>query len=113
MEQEYPLIIVIYLDRETISNEDIMPILAGQINDTIAQKNANMIAFFLPTDDNERIECINPIQVEETEMAKIYTIINDLTKNFDIGQGGDEGKNDNDDYDDYDDINIINVRDYD
>lgn len=99
METQYPLLIVFYLDREMMSQGDIMEIMAQQVNDAIAQRNANAIAFFMPTDGVERIECINPIQVEETEMSRINKIVEDLTKNFDIGQGADDGKDD--------DINIF------
>ena len=52
------------------------------------------MAFFLPTDGEGRVEWINSIQIEPTEMGRINKIIEDLTKNFDIGQGADNGKND-------------------
>jgi hypothetical protein len=42
------------------------------------------MAFFLPTDDKERIECINPKQVEPAEMDRINTIVADLVENFDM-----------------------------
>ncbi len=85
-----PLILVFYLDREMMANQEVMEIVIKQVEDTIEYKKLNILAFFLPTDDKERIECINPIQVEETEMSRINKIIEDLTKNFDIGQGADE-----------------------
>jgi hypothetical protein len=49
------------------------------------------MAFFLPTDEQERIECLNPVTMQETDIERINKIINDLTKSFDIGQGADEG----------------------
>lgn len=94
MENGYPLMLVFYLDREMMANEEIMQIMAQQVNDAIAERQANAMAFFLPTDGEERIECINPIQIEETEMSRINKIVEDLTKNFDIGQGADDGKDD-------------------
>jgi hypothetical protein len=94
MEKGYPLIIVFYLDRDTITNHDIMPLIANQVNETLASRESNAIAFFLPTDVEERVVCINPLQVSDVDMSKINTIVQDLIKNFDIGQGGDEGKND-------------------
>ncbi len=87
---DQPLILVFYLDREMMANQEVMEIVIKQVEDTIEYKKLNILAFFLPTDDKERIECINPIQVEETEMSRINKIIEDLTKNFDIGQGADE-----------------------
>jgi len=88
-----PLLIVFYLDREMMSNPDIIQPFAESVNQAITQREANAMAFFIPTDGEERIECINPIQVEETEMERINGIIGDIVKNFDIGQGADKGKN--------------------
>ena len=94
MEKGYPLIIVMYLDREMMTNADIIKPFADSVNDALAEREANAMAFFLPTDGEERIECINPVQVAEAEMENINKIVEDLTKNFDIGQGADDGKTD-------------------
>jgi hypothetical protein len=97
MEKGYPIMLVFYMDRELIASE-VMGQIAMSINDAIAQREANAMAFFVPTDGEERIECINPMQVAPADMERINKIVEDLTKNFDIGQGADKGKND-DDYD--------------
>jgi len=93
MEKQYPLMIVFYLDREMMMNPDIIQPFAEQVNNALDQRGANAMAFFIPTDGEERIECINPVQVEETEMGRINGIVQDLVKNFDVGQGADDGKN--------------------
>jgi len=80
----HPLILVFYLDREMMNNPQIIQPFADSVNNILAQKDANAIAFFLPTDDNERIECINPKQIEPVEMDKINTIIANLVENFDM-----------------------------
>lgn len=80
--KEYPLIVVFYLDRDMMSDPKIIQPFAESVNILIEQKNANMMAFFLPTDGEERVETINPIQVESTEMERINNIVNDLVKNF-------------------------------
>jgi hypothetical protein len=95
MEKGYPIILVFYMDRELIASE-VMGQIAMSINDAIAQREANAMAFFVPTDGEERIECINPMQVAPADMERINKIVEDLTKNFDIGQGADDGKNDDD-----------------
>ena len=94
MEKGHPLLIVFYLDREMMTNPDIVQPFANSVNDALAQREANAMAFFLPTDGEERIECINPIQVSKPNMKKINKLIEDLTTNFDIGQGADKGKED-------------------
>ena len=60
---------------------------------TIEQKEANMMAFFLPTDGEERIEIVNPIQVESTEMERINNIVNDLVLNFGMNSKEDDKSN--------------------
>ncbi len=80
----HPLILVFYLDRELMSNPEIIQPFADSVNTILAQKDANAIAFFLPTDGEETIKCINPVQLEPADMENIYTIVNDLKKNFDI-----------------------------
>jgi hypothetical protein len=82
---EHPLILVFYLDRDMMNNPQIIQPFADSVNNILAQKDANAMAFFLPTDDNERIECINPKQVEPAEMDRINAIVADLVENFDMG----------------------------
>lgn len=94
MEKGYPLLIVFYLDREMMTNPDIVQPFANSVNEALAQREANAMAFFLPTDGEERIECINPVQVAKADMKKVNKLIEDLTKNFDVAQGADEGKDD-------------------
>ena len=92
MEKGYPMILAFYIDRETITNGKIMEIFSDQVNKVLAEREANAIAFFLPTSngESERIECVNPIQVEPAKMDEINKIIQDIQNNFDIGNGADD-----------------------
>ena len=94
VEKGYPLILVFYLDREVMMQGDIIRAFADSVNNAIAQREANCMAFFLPTDGEERIECINPVMMHEADMKKVDQMIQDLATNFDIGKGADEGKDD-------------------
>jgi hypothetical protein len=98
MEQNsnYPMLLVFYLDREMMMNPDIIQPFAESVNSALQHRNANAIAFFLPTDGPEKVECLNPIQIEATNMENINKIVEDIKKNFDIGQGADEDINLND-----------------
>lgn len=96
MDKQYPLILALYYDRSLMDAPEILHGMAEGINRQLAAKEANAMAFFLPTDGEERIECINPIQVEETEMSRINEIVEDIAKHYDVGQGADEGKDDPD-----------------
>jgi hypothetical protein len=89
-----PLVLVFYLDREVMMQGDIIRAFADSVNNAIAQREANCMAFFLPTDGEERIECINPVMMHDADMEKVNQMIQDLASNFDIGKGADEGKDD-------------------
>lgn len=85
MEKNYPLIIVFYLDRGMMQS-DIMRPFADSINDILAKKAANAIALFIPTDGEERVECINPTIVSEADMIKVNRMIEDIKKSFAISE---------------------------
>lgn len=93
--KSYPLILVFYLDRGLMENRQIMGEFASHVNDMIALREANAMAFFIPTDGEERIECINPVQIEPAKMEKIMKMVDNIAENFlDIGNGADDGIND-------------------
>lgn len=80
-----PLILVFYLKRDLMEQIEIIEPFSESINATLALKDANAMAFFLPTDGDERIECINPIITDEDTKAKVDVMITDIMKNFEIG----------------------------
>lgn len=84
MEKTYPLIIVFYLDGEMMKQKEIITPFVEAVNNMLHQKNANALAFFLPTSGEERIECINPVIIKEADMEKINNIIEDIKTNFSV-----------------------------
>ena len=85
MKQEYPLIIVFYLDVEMMKIQEIIQPFVESVNNLIQQKDTNALAFFLPTTGEERIECINPTVVKEADMEKINQMVKDIQENFSVG----------------------------
>ncbi len=85
MEKSYPLIIVFYLDAEMMKVKEIIQPFADSVNNMLAHKNANALAFFLPTNGEERIECINPMIVGEADMEKINKMVEDIKESFAVG----------------------------
>lgn len=85
MEKQYPLIIVFYLDAETMKIREIIEPFAEMVNDMLAQKNANALAFFIPTKGEERVECINPVSLKEADMESINKMVEDIKINFSVG----------------------------
>jgi hypothetical protein len=86
MKEGYPLIIVFYLDAEMMQVKEIIQPFADSVNTMLAHKNANAMAFFIPTKGPERVECINPSIVAEADMAKINEMVEDIKKNFAINE---------------------------
>jgi hypothetical protein len=66
----YPLITVFYVDKTYLDNE-FLSNYSTMVNNLIIEKDANMLAFFVPTDGESRIECINPMTVNEADMGRI------------------------------------------
>lgn len=85
-EKSYPIVLVFYIDRETMANQEITKEFTQAVNELINIKNFNAIAFFLPTDGEERIECINPLIAPKEKMEQIDKMIEDISKNFGIGE---------------------------
>jgi hypothetical protein len=93
MDKQYPLILVFYLDNDLMKNRDIIQPFADSVNEALAKRRANAMAFFLPTDGEERVECINPIMLKEADMEEINTMVQDIKKAFSVGDDitSDEG----------------------
>jgi len=83
-DSKHPLVLVFYLCRELLQNQQIATEFTNSVDMMIKQKGYNVMAFFLPTDGEERIECINPIQLQETDMERVNTLLSELTKAFDM-----------------------------
>jgi hypothetical protein len=86
MKESYPLIIVFYLDADMMKVKEIIQPFADSVNTMLAHKNANAMAFFIPTKGEERVECINPSIIAEADMAKINEMVEDIRKSFAIGE---------------------------
>ena len=82
IEKGYPLIIVFYLDREFMQQPEIIRPFAESVNQMLAYKESNALAFFIPTDGDERVECINPVILKEADMERINKIVSDIQASF-------------------------------
>lgn len=94
MEQkQHPLIIVFYLDKEMMKQQQIISPFVETVNQMLEAKESNVLAFFIPTEGEERVECINPVLLGETDINKINVMIEDIKKNFSIGGNVDPSQN--------------------
>ena len=77
-----PLILVFYIDREMLMQPDFREAYLKNVNDAIEQRDSNIITFFLPTDGEDRIDCINPMTIDDVDHADVAQLVNDLRKDF-------------------------------
>jgi len=77
-----PTTLVFYLDRELMTNADIFIPYSEFINEMLAEKSDNMIAIFMPTDGEERVDCIS--HVPEREIDNYNKLIEDIKSNFKV-----------------------------
>jgi len=90
--QEQPLILVVYTG---IRDNNTIKEFSDSIKGELDKKGVNHILFFLPTDGQEKVECINPVLATEEQSKHIDKMITNIEKSFDIGHDL------NDDYEDY------------
>ena len=83
--KDTPLVLVFYLDKALLSNIQIAKPFVDSVNDIIAIKKINAVAFFMPTEGEERIECINPVLLNKEENEKVTKLINDINVLFGVG----------------------------
>lgn len=79
---ENPLILVFYVDREYFKAPQLIDEFAKGVDAMFEKKKMNAVAYFIPTDTEERIECINPAIVPADEMDRINKIVKDIQDNF-------------------------------
>lgn len=81
----HPLVLVFYLDSELMKNPQIIKPFAESVDKMLAMKKANALAFFLPTNGEERVECVNPVMLKEEDMERVNKLIEDIKHQFSIG----------------------------
>lgn len=83
--KQHPLVLVFYLDEDMMRQPQIITPFAESVNSMLAHKEANALAFFIPTKGEERVECINPVIMAEPDMVKVEQMIEDIKKSFSVG----------------------------
>ena len=76
---EKPLFLVFYLSRDLFSNKELVAAYGENVKKYLDEKGDNVRLFFMPTDGEEKIECINPLYINSRkEYNKIDNLINEL-----------------------------------
>lgn len=74
-----PLFLVFYLSRDLFTNKQLVAAYGDNVKKYLDEKGDNVRLFFMPTDGEEKIVCINPLYIEtKDEYDKINTLIEEL-----------------------------------
>lgn len=81
-----PLILVFYLQKDLFSQRDMIATYGENVKQYLENRGDDVRLFFLPTEEQEKIVCINPVYIEEqNEFDKLNDLIEDLTNKFQVG----------------------------
>lgn len=82
-----PLILVFYLDRGSFANSELVHAYGENVKRYLEEKGDNVRLFFMPTDGDEKINCINPVYIkDEEEFKKLNELVENLTEQFQLNQ---------------------------
>jgi hypothetical protein len=86
LKPDEPLILVFYLDRSMFQDQSMMKMYSQNVKQHFDQQGDNVRLFFMPTDSEERIECINPVYITgQKEIDKLNKLNDELENLFQVG----------------------------
>jgi hypothetical protein len=94
MTQQYgPLILVFYIFRDVLSNLEIREQYSKSVEEYFNHKGDDVRIFFIPTDTEERLECVNPKFIDDKNTyEQLVKDLEEVKLKFDVGV--DNGFND-------------------
>jgi|LakMenE01Jun11ns_1017448.scaffolds.fasta_scaffold9959639_46 hypothetical protein len=94
MTQQYgPLILVFYIFRDVLSNPEIREQYSKSVEEYFNHKGDDVRIFFIPTDTEERLECVNPKFIDDKNTyEQLVKDLEEVKLKFDVGV--DNGFND-------------------
>jgi hypothetical protein len=80
-----PLFLIFYLDADMFNQREAVQSYGANVKQYLDEKGDNVRLFFMPTKETERIECINPIYIEDkNELEKLNKLVGELEDKFQI-----------------------------
>ena len=80
-----PLFLIFYLDSDMFKQREAVQAYGENVKRYLDEKGDNVRLFFMPTKDKERIECINPIYIEDqNELEKLSRLVEELEDKFQL-----------------------------
>lgn len=84
--EKEPIILVFYIYRDVLARQELREQYFESIKKYFDEMKMKTAIFFLPTDTEERIECINPIYIDdENEFTKLNDLIQKVSEVFQMG----------------------------
>lgn len=81
-----PLILVFYLQKDLFTNREMIATYGENVKQYLENRGDDVRLFFLPTEEQEKIVCVNPVYIEDqNEFDKLNDLIEDLTNKFQVG----------------------------
>lgn len=81
-----PLFLVFYLGSHLFNDKTLLSEYAKSIQSYLESRGDNVRMFFLPTDGEEKVECINPKYISESKDIELLDkMIEDIKTKFDVG----------------------------
>jgi hypothetical protein len=82
-----PLILVFYLQKDLFVNRDMINTYGEGVKQYLEDRGDDVRLFFLPTEEQEKIVCVNPVYIEDqNEFDKLNNLIEDLSTKFQVGE---------------------------
>ena len=73
------MFLVFYLGRVLFTNKELVAAYGENVKKYLDEKGDNVRLFFMPTDSEEKIVCINPLYIDtKDEYNKIDSLIKEL-----------------------------------
>ena len=81
-----PLILVFYLQKELFAERKLIETYGDNVRQYLENRGDDVRLFFLPTEEQEKIVCVNPVYIEDqNEFDKLNDLVEDLTNKFQVG----------------------------
>lgn len=95
--EKEPIILVFYIYRDVLAQKEMREQYFESIKKYFDEMKMKTALFFLPTDTEERIECINPKFIDDqNEIAKLKKVLSEAEKLFAIDTDKEGVKKDTD-----------------
>ena len=86
VKKDEALILVFYLDQSNFVQQDLLKAYSENVKRYFDENGDNVRLFFIPTNGQEKIECINPVYLtDRSEIDKLNDLTSKLEEMFQVG----------------------------